>query len=67
MSRACQYYGKTGLLKSIDTRLPLISTGTDQCALVVEGFLPCLMEAQGNMPDGERCPIIAKLLQWRIP
>ena len=64
--RRCHFYGKSGLLKALDSRFPLIHTGGNQCALIVNRLAPCIMELDGEYTDGGTCPVIVEVLLWSL-
>ena len=63
--RGCHFYGKSGLLKALDSRFPLKDTGGNQCALIVNRLAPCVMELDGEYTENGTCPVIVEALLWR--
>lgn len=59
----CVFYGKSGLLKSLDPEHPLVPTGGNQCALLVDRYFPCCMEVEGQVAKGGTCPVIVAALE----
>ena len=62
----CPFYGKNGqaMLHNID-----VSTRSkNQCALRLEGIVPCAMEVQMNeTPNHKRCPLIQRVREiWSL-
>jgi hypothetical protein len=62
----CPFYGKSGqaMLHNID-----VSTrSNNQCALRLEGIVPCAMEVQMNeTPNHKRCPLIQRVREvWSL-
>jgi len=54
----CPFYGRSGIHAASARGAPLISSGGNQCALIVEAHSPCIMERSGDQPDAARCPLI---------
>ncbi len=51
----CRFYGKNGMFGE------LVSTGGNQCALVITSHAPCQMEIAGQIPNETICPLRATL------
>ncbi len=51
----CRFYGMNGMLGE------LVSTGGNQCALVITSHSPSQMEMHGQVPNEATCPLRATL------
>jgi hypothetical protein len=53
---SCPFYGKHAVA---DDRFPLIDSGGNQCALILDSFAPCVMEVSlAREPDAAKCGLL---------
>ena len=62
----CPFYGKNGhaMLHNVDDS----THSANQCAIRLEGIVPCAMEVQMNQtPNHKRCPLIQRIREvWSL-
>lgn len=54
---SCPFYGKNGMFGR------LLDSGGNQCALIVTSYAPCVMQMDGEEPDGKTCTVVARARQ----
>lgn len=62
----CPFYGRALVLMGSSLgrgSLPfiLLDQSGNQCAIAVSGYIPCLMEVEGETPNWTTCPRVAEI------